>query len=226
MVGLGRVLFAESTLEELLQQVVALARRTVPGADGVTVTLRDESGGYHTPTTTDDLALELDEVQYRLNEGPCLQALSQNEQVSFRVDEKVPFPKFAEAAASKFISAVLSSPMSVGGKGIGALNMYSGTVPSFPYEQVETARLFADQAAVVLANGLAYDSSTMLNARLQEALLSRDIIGQAKGLIMAREGCSAEDAFGRLRLQSQQENRKLRVIAQEVVDTHHKVPLP
>lgn len=222
LAGLGRVLFAESSLEELLQQLVALARRTVPGVDGVTVSLHDDSGGFRTPTTTDDVVYELDQVQYRLDEGPCVQALKKAETVSFRVDKRVPFPRFADAAASKFISAVLSTPMSVAGKGIGALNMYSGTVSSFPDEQVETARMFAEQAAVVVANGLAYDNSTTLNSRLQEALLSRDVIGQAKGLIMAQQGCGSEEAFGRLRLQSQRENRKLRTIAEEIVDGHAK----
>lgn len=220
LAGLGRVLYAESSLEELLQHVVSLARHTVPAADGVTVSLHDDSGGYKTPTTTDDLVYELDQVQYRFDEGPCVEALKTNRPVSFRVDEGDPYPRFAEAAASKFVSAVMSTPMSVGGKGIGALNMYSGTVPAFPKEQMETAQMFAEQAAVVLANGLAYDNSTTLNVRLQEALLSRDVIGQAKGLIMAQEGCGSEEAFGRLRLQSQRENRKLRTIAQEIVDAH------
>lgn len=222
LVGLGRVLFAESSLEKLLQQLVILARRTVGGADGVTVSLRGDSGEFETPTTTDDLVFELDQVQYRLNEGPCVHALTHNETVAFRVDDKDPFPRFAEAAASNFISAVLSTPLTLRGHGIGAINIYSGTVPSFPDEQVETARLFAEQATVVLANGLAYDNSTTLNSRLQEALLSRDVIGQAKGLIMAQEGCDSEEAFGRLRHRSQRENRKLRTIAQEIVDAHDK----
>lgn len=143
-----------------------------------------------------------------------------HELTSFQVDQRDPFPRFAEAATSKFVSAVLSTPLHVGEEGIGALNMYSGTVHVYPEDQVETARLFAAQASVILANGLAYNTSVTLNARLQEALLSRDVIGQAKGLIMARESCTGEEAFGRLRLISQKENRKLRTVAQEMVDAH------
>ena len=222
LAALDRVLYGENSLEELLQQVVSLARHTVPGADGVTVSLHDESGGFKTPTTTDALVYELDQEQYRLDEGPCVEALKTNRPVSFRVDDRDPFPRFAEAAASKFISAVMSTPLCIDGRGIGALNMYSGTVSAFPEDQVETAGLFAEQAAVVLANALAYDDSITLNARLEEALLSRDVIGQAKGLIMAEAGCDSEEAFGRLRLQSQQENRKLRAIAQEIVDAHEQ----
>lgn len=73
---------------------------------------------------------------------------------------------------------------------------------------------------MILANGIAYNSSITLNARLQEALESRDVIGQPKGLIMARESCNGEEAFGRLRVMSHRENRKLRTVAKERVDSH------
>lgn len=214
-------LISEASLEELLQQVVTLARRSVPGADSVTVSLNKEKG-YETPTATDDLGLELDLVQYKLDEGPCVHALKTHEVVCFQVDEHDPFPRFAEEAESRFVTAVLCTPLHAGEKGIGALNMYSGSVAVFPEEQVETARLFAQQASVILANGLAYKSSVTLNMRLQEALLSRDIIGQAKGLIMARENCNGDEAFGRLRVLSQRENRKLRTVAEEMVQNHEQ----
>ena len=221
LVGQGRFLFAEVSLPELLQQLVSLARHTVAGADGVSVSL-DTDGGYETPASTDELVRELDHTQYRLEQGPCVHALESHELVCFRVEDREPFPEFADAASAKFITAVMSTPLTAGGNGLGALNMYSGSVPSFPADQVETARLFAEQAAIILANGLAYDNSVSLNARLQEALLSRDVIGQAKGLIMARESCSGEEAFGHLRLRSQQENRKLRTLAEEIVAAHEK----
>ena len=218
---LSEFLLSEASLEGLLQKVVALARRSVTAADSVTVSLATERG-YETPSATDDLGLELDLEQYRLDEGPCVDALRTHELVRFQVEGGDPYPRFAEAAASRFVTAVLSTPLHAADKGLGALNMYSGTVPDFPDDQVETARLFADQASVILANGLAYNSSITLNARLQEALLSRDIIGQAKGLIMAREGCGGDEAFGRLRVMSQRENRKLRTVAQELVEAHER----
>ena len=217
--SLDRYLLSESSLDELLHQVVTLARRSVPGADSVTVSL-NRGKGYETPTCTDDLGRELDEVQYKLDEGPCVEALNTHHLVSFQVDQRDPYPRFAEAAASRFVSSVLSTPLAAGGRGIGALNMYSGSVNVFPEDQVESARLFAEQASVILANGLAYSTSVTLNERLQEALLSRDVIGQAKGLLMARENCNGDEAFGRLRLISQRENRKLRTVAQELVDAH------
>ena len=216
---LSKFLLSEASLEELLHQVVALARRSVPGADSVTVSLNKEDG-YETPIATDELGRELDHTQYKLDEGPCVEALKTRQLVRFQVDQREPFPRFAEAAASKFVSAILSTPLRAGDKGIGALNMYSGSLDAYPEDQVETARLFAEQAGVILANGIAYNSSITLNARLQEALLSRDVIGQAKGLLMAREGCNGDEAFGRLRAMSQRENRKLRTVAQELVDAH------
>lgn len=212
---------SEASLEELLHQVVTLARRSVPGADSVTVSL-DQERGYQTPAASDGLGRELDHAQYKLDEGPCVDALKTRHVVSFQVDQRDPYPRFAEAAASKFVSAVLSTPLQAGEQGLGALNMYSGTLDAYPSDQVETARLFAEQTGIILANGIAYNSSVTLNARLQEALLSRDVIGQAKGLIMARDGCTGEEAFGRLRIMSQRQNRKLRTVAQKLVEAHEK----
>jgi len=83
---------------------------------------------------------------------------------------------------------------------------------------VLTAALFAEQAAIVLGNAEAYTRAQDAALHLGEALTSRAVIDMAKGIVMAREPCGPDEAFGRLRHLSQVNHRKLRDIAQEIVD--------
>jgi GAF domain-containing protein len=215
---LGAVLLSEHSLNDLLQLVVTLARRTVPGVDGVSVSIARD-GKLLTSNYSDDVVRELDHVQYQLSEGPCLDAMLRGVTTSLELEaDGVRYPTFAKAARQRFILSVLSLPLAVRQDVIGALNLYSGTVEHHGEDEAELAALFAQQASIMLANGLAYDTSTSLNETLREALATREVIGEAKGIIMARERCSPDEAFDRLRVRSQRENRKLRVIAEELVD--------
>jgi GAF domain-containing protein len=117
------------------------------------------------------------------------------------------------------IQSVLSVPFVPMGEPIGTLNIYSRRVNAFDEQHVGLASLFAQQAAIVIANSVAYSTAVMQNGQLREALDSREIIGQAKGILMERERCSADQAFEILRTVSQRKNRKLRDVAQSVIDT-------
>ena len=99
----------------------------------------------------------------------------------------------------------------------GAMNLYSTRERAFGPGEVELGRLFAAQAAIVLANAQAYWSARAKSEQLEQALESRAEIEQAKGVIMASTRCTPDQAFDLLVRQSQQQNRKLREIAAEVV---------
>jgi AmiR/NasT family two-component response regulator len=105
------------------------------------------------------------------------------------------------------------------GRAIGTLNIYSSQAKAFGLSDVETASMFAEQAAIVIANSVAYSTAQMTNAQLKEALESRELIGQAKGVLMERERCSPDEAFAILKQVSQRTNRKLRQVAQDVLDS-------
>jgi AmiR/NasT family two-component response regulator len=107
----------------------------------------------------------------------------------------------------------LPEPVSAG------LNMYSDRKDGFPQHDVELARTLAAYAAVALTNVHLYDSQKRVAEHLQKALESRGVIDQAKGIVMGERRCSADDAFTVLVQLSQTSNRKLRDVAQALVDS-------
>jgi GAF domain-containing protein len=155
--------------------------------------------------------------------GPCLDAW--RHQKVFRDDstaEDKQWPAFSQAALEHGMQCTISFPLGVRGHGIGALNLYAKEPDAFPEEIEQTGMMFAEQASVALANAQLYDSAYRLTQQLQEALTSRAVIDQAKGIVMARNGVGADEAFQILRATSQRENRKLREIAQELVNRSAK----
>ena len=122
-----------------------------------------------------------------------MEAIDTGQQVSVVLaDAQARYPRFAASAQQRFMTAVLSTPL-------GALDCYSASTERFSPGAVDIAEQIAGHASVLLANGTTLSTATTTNEQLHQALLSRDSIGQAKGILMARRGCSAEDAFDVLR---------------------------
>jgi GAF domain-containing protein len=115
------------------------------------------------------------------------------------------------------VRSVLAVPLVASDRPLGALNLYSRTAEGYSDADEETAVLFSEQAAVACANAEVYWRTYALTEHLREALESRDVIGQAKGILMARRGCTPDAAFEALRKVSQHRNIKLRQIAEQVV---------
>jgi GAF domain-containing protein len=212
------VVITEQTLDDVLAQVLVLARSTLNGAEGASVSLTRD-GNYVTSNASDDVVLELDAVQYENDAGPCVDAIRTGRQISLSLlREADRYPDFSAAAVGRFMSAVLSTPFLVQGRPIGALNLYSASVSAFTPREADVASLFAAQASSLLANAAAFALTSETNLNLEIALESRDVIGQAKGLLMEREGCSAEEAFDTLRRESQRRNEKVIDIARDLVE--------
>jgi len=108
----------------------------------------------------------------------------------------------------------LSIPLRSREKTYGALNVYTTRRDPVSDSETEFAQTLADH----IANALALVDAAALNLQLQEAISTRQLIGEAKGILMASEGCSREEAFEILRRASQRTNRKLRDIAHDIVD--------
>jgi GAF domain-containing protein len=213
------LLLSEEKLEAVLELCVSLTSRTLPGAAGVSVTLiRDDR--FTTAVYSNEITRRVDAWQYATAEGPCLSAATEGERFHANdLASDVRWPRFAEMAKEEGVASVLAIPFSPMGEPIGTLNIYGSTAYCFEDDDVEIASMFAGQAAIVIANSVAYSSAQMANAQLNAALESREVIGQAKGILMERERCSADEAFGLLRGVSQRTNRKLRDVAQEIVDS-------
>src|SRR5215213_8143298 len=173
--GLSLVVFEES-LDANLHQVAALAVRQIAGADFAGITLL-RRGKPTTAVFTDPTSPEIDSAQYETGSGPCLDAFRDG--VSYAITDthdETRWPEFAAVAAQHGIRSTLSMPLTVGDNSLGALNMYASQVDAFSDDDRDATKLFATQAAAVLANAQAYWAAHELSAQLQEALASRAVI--------------------------------------------------
>lgn len=212
------LLLAEEDLDSTLRVVAEIAVRTVSGCDcaGITLVENDE---VQSTACTDELCAEIDRDQYVTGEGPCVDAIRQNAVMRLgnaASDER--WPRFGPLAERHGIESVLGTPLEVRGQVLGALNLYSNNPEAFLDEDVEIAALLATHATVVLANMQAFETSIRETEHLFKALESRGIIERAKGILMEREKCSADEAFQMLVRASQTLNRKLRTVAEEVAE--------
>ena len=220
----GLLLSEEATMQDTLERVAKLACATLDGCDAAGVTLVEDSEAI-TAAATNDFTLKIDRAQYENDEGPCLQAMRTQEVVlveDIETDQR--WPRFSEAAAKSGLKSSLSLPLTVRDRGVGSLNLYARTKKGFDDKSRSIGTLFASQASVALSNGEVYAASLKLAQHLQEAIKSREVIGEAKGILMEREGISDDDAFEMLKHISQNTNMKLRDIAQRVVDEAVKKP--
>jgi GAF domain-containing protein len=219
LMRISGVLLSEEKLDAILELVGSLTLRTLEPADGVSVAvIRD--GRFDSAVHTNELTRRVDGWQYAHSEGPSFEAIEEQRMIYARdLCAEGRWPQFGKMAAGEGVRAVLALPLLPLGDPIGALNIYAATADPFSDADVGTATMFAEQAAIVIANSVAYSTAIMKNGHLNAALESRELIGQAKGILMEREHCSAERAFDILRDVSQRANRKLRDVAQDVVDS-------
>lgn len=193
-----------------LEAIVEVAVTTVPGADGAGIALI-ERRRITTAAPTGPLSARLHEWQVELDEGPCLDSL--REQHTLVVDDLTTderWPRLARRAAELGICSILSYQLYVHGDNLGALDLYAHAPGAFKQEAVVIGELFARHASVALAE------ATHVH-HLNSALANRDVIGQAKGVLMQRDGISAQQAFNVLVRVSQQVNMKLADVARWLV---------
>ena len=214
---LGRLSFADHSLESLLQQVTALAAGVLPGEPIISVTIL----AGDRPTTaaaTGDLAQDLDQTQYRLRSGPCLSAASTG-QTSEIVDTRAPteWADFAAEAAAAGCGSVLSFPLPVREKVRGALNVYARQFTVSDRRTRDLVSRFADYAVIPVSNMYLYESAVERAEHLAAALDSRAVIDQAKGILMERFKLTPDQAFQALTRVSMESNTKVRTIAERFV---------
>lgn len=223
--SLSEMLLTEHGSDTVLASVTALAAQALPGCDAASISLL-ENGRPTTPVCSTDLALEVDESQYRNGEGPCLCAIESSQVV--RVDSYIDdgrWPQFAKEAMEQGVMSSLSFPLRVGGEVLGALNLYSKQTHGFVGAE-DNGIVFARQASVTLTNAAAVRKARDVAQNLTVALENRDIIGQAKGIIMVSEGLSPDQAFDVLRRASQRSNRKLHDVARDMVERRRRPGSP
>jgi GAF domain-containing protein len=206
----ARLLQAEPDLDTTLQATVAVTLSNVPGAQFAGITALSKARRPVTPVASHPLVEAVDQVQYSLGEGPCLTALYEHSTTlaeDLADDDR--WPRFAPRAVELGVRSMLSFQLFVHAGTVGALNLYAPDRRAFGKDSVAIGQLLAAHAAIAIV--------AARNAHeMRQALSTRDVIGQAKGILMERHKLSADAAFGLMVKASQDSNRKLRDIAEMI----------
>jgi GAF domain-containing protein len=204
---------AQTDTETTLHTIVEGAVMIVPGARWAGISMI-EGRKVQSRAPSDPIVAELDQAQTSLNEGPCLSALREHHTVlvdDMTTDSR--WPRFAQAAVERGVRSLLSFQLFVRGENLGALNLYGGEVGAFNEDSIDIGAVLAQHASVALIG--AAEAS-----HLQTALTNRDVIGQAKGILMQRDNLTGLQAFATLTRASQQTNMKLADVARWLVTEH------
>lgn len=204
---------APRSLEDTLSAIVRAAQETVPGFDHVGISISHRDGRIETLAGTDQFVWELDELQYRLRQGPCVDTIRKEPVVTLQHAEQDPrWPDYLPEAVRRGLRAQLGLRLYAEEETLGGLNLYSTQSPTYDAAAVDLAELFATHAAIALGRSRG-------EQQLNEALGTRKIIGQAIGIISERFRIDGDRAFDYLVRASTTSNIKLRVLAEEIVTT-------
>ncbi|MGI8492086.1 MAG: GAF and ANTAR domain-containing protein [Acidimicrobiales bacterium] len=224
-VDIARTLFSARTVGETLQRMVDFAVVTVEGCDAAGVSLLI-GGEVATPVYSDPIALGIATIRSETGEGPSFDAIT-NEAAVYAEDlaEDPRWPSFGPRAVAFGIRSVLSFRLSANGT-LGALNLYARFPRAYGAIDRTRALIFAAHAGLALGAAEALEDATAALGSeihrvetLRGALVSRELIGQAEGILIERERITADEAFGVLCRASQHLNVKLREVARYVVET-------
>jgi GAF domain-containing protein len=200
---------SDTVIAELAEHAAA----EIPGAEYAGVTVTRNAKQIDTPATTHKWPLLLDEIQQRHAEGPCLTAAWEEKIIhvaDLTTDER--FPLYARDALTETpIRSVMAFQMWIAGEQMGALNVYSETAHAFGPQTREIGLVFAAHSSVAW-------NAARRDEQFKRALTSRDVIGQAKGMLMERYGVNAIQAFDLLRKLSQDSNTPLIQIAADLIE--------
>lgn len=221
--GLAAMVAGGRAVETVLAEVAGFAARAIPDVDGAGVTLiqpRGSTMGIQAWAVTAPFVREIDIIQYEtLQEGPCISCMqTRRPMVSGGLGADDRWPRFGPRAARLGVASVLSLPLLIDDQVVGSINAYARKRDAFGEHAVRLGSAFAKPAAVSVYNTQLLTAARGLAEQLQRALNTRGVIEQAMGIVRARSGGSAEEAFDRLRHISQSENVKLAVVAQRLVD--------
>jgi len=217
------LLLSRETTESLLPLTTSLASEVIAGAAAAGVTLTGPRGERVTEAATDPRVERADSLQYELDEGPCLTAWKTRSVV--RVDDlttEARWPRWAGVAAQSGWRAALSAPLVAGDACLGAMKVYADQAGVYDARSERLLTLFAAQVAVMVSNMQTYEASRRSSELLKTALRDRDLVSQAKGVIIGARGVNEDAAFALLVSTGRRLNRSVRDIARDIVDSAPK----
>lgn len=214
-------LYAADSYDAVLQRIAEAAVSTVAGCEMASVTLT-EDGGYRTGSTTDVAASAVDQAQYDAQEGPCLDAV-ETPVVYAKSFPDNRWPTLASRPVDLGAYSVASYRLAAANAGsagaTGSLNTYGIKPDAFSDEAQQVGLLLAAHASMAAEAVRERDALQDVADHLHQALLTRDVIGQAKGILMERLRLTPEAAFNILRHASNALNEKLHDVALNLAET-------
>ncbi|GAB3211023.1 GAF and ANTAR domain-containing protein [Marinactinospora thermotolerans] len=212
------LLVSLETVEEQLNELARLSVRVLPEQVHCGITMRHRGRTPVTVASSDAVALQLDELQYGYDDGPCLRSLRTGERIV--VQDMASDPRWGEYGMQAVANGVLPAmavPVEANGERLAAFNFYGDKPHMFDDDRITAIESFAQQATGMLRLLRRFSDQEHTTGQLRQALISRAVIDQAIGIVMAQARCDADAAFEILRRASQQRNRKLRDVAADMI---------
>ncbi len=211
--AIGRELAATDGLPATLQQIVDLGEDMLEHCDGVSMMLIGRGGVIETPAASSKVAYDSDMAQYATGQGPCLEAIRQHETIVMAdIETEQRWPDYRERVLELGVRSMISLRLFVTDDSMGALDLYSRRPNAFDWRSQLVGQVFAAQASVAM-------KAALIEEGLKTAIRSRDVIGQAKGILMARRRLTPDMAFEVLKKLSQDRNEKLAEVAATIART-------
>jgi hypothetical protein len=217
LVELGRLRFGEMRVEDAVREIVQTTH-SMFAVDGAGLMLADAEQHLRSVAASDERFAHLEDLQVRHQEGPCIDAFDTKELVgAIDLEQDDRWPLFSTDAVRREVRAVLASPLPYNQDAVGVVAVLSER--SRPWSPANELALlaFTDLAALLIASIIQGEQQSELSDQLQGALNSRQVIEQAKGILMGTQGISARAAYEQLRSRARSERRKLAVVCAEVV---------
>lgn len=213
-----KLLQTQRSLPAKLESAVAIVKRTVPGCDAAGIILIID-GEPTTCAVTERLTVEVDLVQYSTGQGPCLSAIDDAQVIRIdRIERDSRFTRIAPGALALDVNSVLSVPLMVEGRSVGALNIYSRSPDAFDDRSLELAQPAADYAAEAIASSPLYAYSLDLVEGLVESLEDRTLIEQAAMVIRQSGDGTDVEALDRLRTLALSSGETMPTVARWVLE--------
>lgn len=219
--ALTTLVAADKGFEETMSRTAELTVHAIDGVEHCSISLVISPGKeMKTMAATADVCYQIDGLQQETDEGPCMSSIE--DRATFLIPDMEAddtWPTFSKRAAQQTgIQSMLSFVLRLSGESTGALNLTATKKAAFSEEDIQTGALFAAQAAVAMAEALQHRGDLEKLDQLEEGMKTRQMIGQAVGILMATRALDQERAFQILVEASQNANIKLREIAERVVE--------
>jgi GAF domain-containing protein len=218
LVELGRLRFGEMGVEDAIREVVHTTH-SIFDVDGAGLMLADGDQHLRSVAASDNRFTYLEDLQIRHQEGPCIEAYDTKQLVG--VDDLTKdqrWPLFSSAAVDQQVRAVLAAPLPYNQDAVGVVAVMSQDSNPWSPEGELALLAFTDLAALLIASMMQSEESTVLSGQLQGALNTRQVIEQAKGVLIGTRHISARAAYEQLRAQARAERRKLAAVCSELVE--------